>query len=130
MSSLTSAFHLISDDRAVTAIVNHIEESLTLQTDKSRNRIHFDNAIIKNIKKIKGSHNLRYYMKVWVRKDDFEIIKNVSEYVTLMQLMESLENVNNAISILGYCIFESNYKKALCLSQSSLDVIFSPSVGE
>ena len=44
--------------------------------------------------------------------------------------MESLENLNNDISIVGHFISDSNYNKALCLTQESLDLIFSPSVGE
>ena len=44
--------------------------------------------------------------------------------------MESLGNVNHAIIILGYWIFYMNYEKSLCLTQESLDVIYSPSVGE
>ena len=49
--------------------------------------------------------------------DAFDTLKNVSEYVTLEQLMDSLGNVNHAISIVGYWIFDSNYEKALCLTQ-------------
>ena len=44
--------------------------------------------------------------------------------------MDSLGNMNHAISILGYWIFDSNYKKAIFLTQESLDIIFSPSDGE
>ena len=44
--------------------------------------------------------------------------------------MESLGNANHDISIVGYCIFDSNYEKALCRTQESLDIICSPSVGE
>ena len=60
--------------------------------------------------------------------DAIDIIKNISKYVTLVQLMESLGNLNNAISIVGYWIFYSNYKKSLCVTQESLDIICSPSV--
>ena len=49
--------------------------------------------------------------------DDFDIIENVSEYVSLVQLMDSLGNVNHAISIVGYWIFDSNYKKYFFLTQ-------------
>ena len=62
--------------------------------------------------------------------DAFGIINDISEYVTLVQYMDSLGNVNCAISIVGHWIFDSNYKKALCLTQWSLDIILSPSVGE
>ena len=70
-----------------------------------------------NRRKTKVEHNLRYNLKVWHKKDYFDILKNVSEYVTLVQLMDSLGNVNHAISRVWYWIFDSNYNKALCLTQ-------------
>ena len=66
---------------------------------------------------IKGEQCLKYNMNVWHKMDDFDIIRNISEYVTLIQLMESLVNMNHAISIVGYWIFDSNNEKELCLSQ-------------
>ena len=129
LSSLALAFHFIGDDRSVPAIVNRIEESLTLQTEKFRNRIHFATAIMTNISKIKGEYNLRNNLKVWQKNDAFGILNKVSEYVTLVHLMGSLGNLNHAISIVGYWIFDSNYKELLCLTQESLDIICSPSVG-
>ena len=59
LSILASYFHFIRDNRAITALVNHIEYSLALQTDEFRNIIHFDNAIMTNKTKIKGEQNLR-----------------------------------------------------------------------
>ena len=44
--------------------------------------------------------------------------------------MDSLVNVNCAISVVGKCIFDSNYEKAIVFNRSSLDIIFAPSVGE
>ena len=44
--------------------------------------------------------------------------------------MNSLGNVNHAIGVVGYCIFDSNYKRALVLNIESLDIFCSPSVGE
>ena len=44
--------------------------------------------------------------------------------------MDSLGNVNHAISIVSSCIFVSNYEKSLHLTRESLDLICSPSVGE
>ena len=38
--------------------------------------------------------------------------------------------MDHDISIVGYWIFDYNYKKALCLIQESLDIICYPSVGE
>ena len=114
----------------VPLLLNLIEESLTPHTEKFRNIINFDNAIMTIRRKIKGEHNLIYNFKVWQEKQAFDILKSVGEYVTLVQLMDSLGNLNNSISIVGYCIFDSNYEKALCLTQESLDIICSHSVGE
>ena len=44
--------------------------------------------------------------------------------------MDSLGNVNHAISVVGCWIFDSNYEKSLFLNMVSLDIIFAPSVGE
>ena len=44
--------------------------------------------------------------------------------------MDTLGNVNNAISIVRSCIFDSRYEKGLRLTQESLDLICSPSIGE
>ena len=44
--------------------------------------------------------------------------------------MDSLGNVNHYISVVGYWIFYSNYKRALVLNREYLDMIFALSVGE
>ena len=44
--------------------------------------------------------------------------------------MDSLVNVNHAISTVGNWIFDSNYEKALVSNRASLEMIFTPSVGE
>ena len=44
--------------------------------------------------------------------------------------MDFLGNVTHAISVVGYWIFDSNYKKSLVLNGESLDIICAPSVGE
>ena len=58
------------------------------------------------------------------------MLKDISENVTLVQLMNSLGNLNRDISVVGYCIFGSNYKKSFFLNRVSLDMICSPSVGD
>ena len=62
--------------------------------------------------------------------DAFYILNDISENVTLVQLMDSLGNFNHAISMVGNLIFDSNYKKALCLTQECLVLIRSPSIGK
>ena len=59
-----------------------------------------------------------------------DILKDISGHVTLVQLMDSLDNVNHTINVVGYWIFDSNYKKALILNRQSLNMICAPSVGE
>ena len=61
---------------------------------------------------------------------EYKMLEEISENVTLVQLMYLLGNVNHAISIVGNWIFDSNYEKALVLNRASLDMICSPSVGE
>ena len=60
----------------------------------------------------------------------YKILKYISENVTLVQLMYSLGDLNHAISVVGYCIFDSNYEKALVVNRASLDIICARTVGE
>ena len=71
-----------------------------------------------------------YSLGKYKRMGSYYILTDISEHVTLFQLMESLGNVNHAISVVGYWIFDSNYKKSLVLNRESLDMICAPSVGE
>ena len=61
---------------------------------------------------------------------EYNILEGISENVTLVQLMDSLGNVNHAISVVGKWIFDSNYEKSIVLNRASLDMICAPSVGE
>ena len=69
-------------------------------------------------------------MTIWKKIDDIDILNDMSDYFTLVQLMDQQGNVNHAISIVGHWIFDSNYKKDLCLTQEQLDIICSPFAGE
>ena len=62
--------------------------------------------------------------------DDYKILEYISENVTLFQLMDSLGNVNHAISVFVKQLFDSNYEKALVLNRVSLEIICAPYVGE
>ena len=74
MSSLASAFHCINDNRAVLALVNSIEESLTIEKGNCKNRIRFVNDIMPNRRKIKGEQNLRYNLTIVRENDAFDIL--------------------------------------------------------
>ena len=73
---------------------------------------------------------MHYNLTKYKKKGSYNILKDMSENVTLVKLMDSLVNVNHAISVLRYCIFYAKYKKALVLNMASLDMICAPSVGE
>ena len=73
---------------------------------------------------------MHYSLERIKKKGEYDILKNISANVTLVQLMDSLGNINHAISVVGSWIFDSNYERALVLNKESLDMIFAPSVGE
>ena len=53
----------------------------------------------------------------------YDILIDISDHVTQVQLLVFLGNANHAICVVGYCIFDSNYKKELVLNRESLDII-------
>ena len=94
------------------------------------NRINFSNDIMLNKKRNKGETRVHYKLMKYKKLGEYEILEDISANVTLVQLMDSLGNVNHAISVVGSWIFDSNYERALVLNKASLDMIFAPSVGE
>ena len=77
-----------------------------------------------------GEQYLRYNLKKWIKKGNFGTLNDISENNTLVQLIDTLDNVNHAISIVVNWIFESNYEKALRLTRVSLNIICSSFIGE
>ena len=73
---------------------------------------------------------MHYNLIKYKKKGVYKFYEDISENINLVQLMDSLGNVNHAISVVGYWIFDSNYEKALVLNRASLDMICYPSVGE
>ena len=104
-----------------------IEESLESEVG---NRIDFANDILKSKKINKGEPKVHYILIKYKLKGTYTFLKDISETFTIVQLMNSLGNVNHVTSVLGYWIFDSNYEKALVLNRASLDIICGPSVGE
>ena len=51
------------------------------------------------------------------KKVSYDILTDISENFTLVHLMNSLGNVNRAISVNGYWIFDANYTKSLVLNR-------------
>ena len=88
------------------------------------NCIDFANAILKNEKKLKGEPRVYYSLSKFKKKGSYDILTDISEHVTLVQLMNYLVNFNHYISVVGYWIFESNYERELVLNRELLDIIF------
>ena len=65
----------------------------------------------------KGGTKVHYNLIKYKQKGFYKILEDISKNVTLVQLMDSLVNVNHAISFVGYWIFDSNYEKALVLNR-------------
>ena len=70
--------------------------------------IDFENSILKNEKRIKCERRVRYSLMKYKRKVSYNILSDISENVTLVQLMDFLGNVTHNISVVGYWIFDSN----------------------
>ena len=60
---------------------------------------------MKNKLRHKGEQRLRYNLEKWKNNSDFDILNDIVENVTLVQLMDTLGNVNHDTSIVGYWIF-------------------------
>ena len=73
---------------------------------------------MKNRRRIKVDQKLKYNLTIWKKNDTFDILNDISEDVTLVQLMDSLGNVNHAISVVGYWVFDFDYNKALFLHKN------------
>ena len=48
---------------------------------------------------------MHYSLRKYKNKGSYDILTDISENVTLVQLMDSLGNVNHAISVVGYWVF-------------------------
>ena len=125
-SSLASDFASNKHFKGANAISIRIKESLKSEVG---NRIDFENEIVLNRKISKGEARVRYKLMKYKKMGDYKILDDISANVTLVQLMDSLENVNHAIGVVGSWIFDLNYEISLVLNMASLDMICAPSVG-
>ena len=126
-SSLASAFASIKHFKAENDISIRIKESLKSEVG---NRIDFANEIMLNHKRNKGESRVHYKLIKFKKMGDYKILEDISANFTLVQFMDSIGNVNHAISVVGSWIFDSNYERALLFNKASLDIICVPFVGE
>ena len=109
-SSLASAFDSINQNKSADAISLRIEESLESEVG---NCIVFANDILKN--ETKGEPKVYHSPVKYKKKGYGDILKDISKIFALAQFVDHLGNLNHAISVVGYWIFDSNYKKALVI---------------
>ena len=79
-----------------------IEESLTLQKNRSSNRIDFSDDIMNNKLRHIGEQHLRFNMNKCKNKGAFGMLSDISEDIALGQLLDTSGNMSPAINILGY----------------------------
>ena len=108
-----SDFASIEQIKAANAILLRTEEYLK---SKMGNRIYFANSILKNEKKLKGKQRVYDSLRIYKNMGSYDIITEISEHVTLFQVIYYLGNVNHAISVVWYWIFDSKYEKVLVLN--------------
>ena len=61
-------------------------------------------------------------MLQWRKKQEFNILYDISDDVTLVHLMDTSGNVNHNVSISVICIYDSNYKRAHTFIKEPLDI--------
>ena len=62
-------------------------------------RINFTNSIILYKARKFGNKHMNYNRGMWNKTGDYDILNNISEYVTLVQLMGSLDNLNHTVNV-------------------------------
>ena len=71
----------------------------------------------------KGGECHHYKLKKTNKRVTFDIINDISEYITLVQLVDTVVNVNHAVSISGFWIYYLNYEKEFPFLKESLHII-------
>ena len=95
-SSLASDFVSIKQIKATKDVSMCIEEPLKSEVG---NHIDIKNAILIFLK---GEQRVYYSLRKYKKMGSFDILTDISEHVTLVQLMDYLCNMNHAISVVGY----------------------------
>ena len=78
--------------------------------------IKFANKIMTDSVRGKGDNHLRYKMVKWEKIGEFDILNDISDHVTLVQLIDTAVIVNNAVSVIG-CWTYTSHKKSTSFNQ-------------
>ena len=81
------------------AIASHIQKYLTCFEKGYDSRMSYDNAIMTD--KFRNKYDKKFHcrLKQWKRSYEFDILSEMSEYVTLVQLTLNLGNVRHSVTI-------------------------------
>ena len=69
-----------------------------------------------------GEQRCRWKIFQWKIEGAFDIFKDISDHVTLGQLIDTSDNVNQAVSITGPWIYDPNYKIPFLFMRQYLDI--------
>ena len=122
-SSPESVFVVLEELVTTKLISMRITASFKYDYRYYKDKIKFEGSNIfdKEIKKVSSVYIIDFNNERYMQ---FYTMNNISEHVKLVQLMESLGNVNHTVSVVGKWIFYSNYKKSLPLIIESLNLVF------
>ena len=81
--------------------MSRLSASLSCDTDSFRNKIRFASDIIKYLVRNKGEQWCHGKIVQWNIKEYFYIFNNISDHVTLVQLIDTSGNVYHAVIITG-----------------------------
>ena len=78
------------------------------ESEGNTSRVLFENDAMEDKEQVKGDQYLHCTFKRWKKSISFDILNDISEYVTLVQLLYTNENVSNTVSIDRDWIFGFN----------------------
>ena len=129
-SSLASALHAIGDHVAAELFFSRLSDSLqvlpsslVINNRKYKSRIDYAHDVITNHIKILHSPKCNYQCKVYKPGKEFDILKNRSEFPTLVQLVDLHGNMQHCVTLAGKWIFDSNFPQALLLTEKILMLV-------
>ena len=126
-AGLASALAALGDELAETAVSSRIQDSLNLTQTQYNNRMDFATDVMLSHDRVRmfEEPRLRYTATFYVRDDQYDVVKEISKHITLLQLEDVKGSISHSCTVVGKWIFDSNFAYALPLSTKSLDLICS-----
>ena len=86
--------------------------------------IKFSSKIVTDCVREEGNHNICYNMVKWGKRGEFYILNDISDHVTLAQLIDTDGNVNHVVSILSGVGYMIPIKKEHFLKSNNSWILF------